>query len=211
MEKIKIMIVEDEGLLALKIKNDILTAGHIVTGVHASGEDAVDAAKNSPPDVALMDIHLRGEMDGITAAGALAAEYDIPSVFLTAHSDDDTVDKAMSATPYGYLLKPVVTAEMLVAVQVAVHKHRLDSEKDRLNRELRQALDEVKTLRGLIPICAACKKTRDDKGYWSQIETYISKHTDAKFSHGVCPDCMKKLYPWYKGDDEGENGEGGKN
>jgi hypothetical protein len=61
--------------------------------------------------------------------------------------------------------------------------------------KLQAAMDEVKTLSGLLPICASCKKIRDDKGYWTQIETYIREHSDAEFSHGICPDCAKKLYP----------------
>jgi K+-sensing histidine kinase KdpD len=60
---------------------------------------------------------------------------------------------------------------------------------------LRDTLDQIKILSGLIPICASCKKIRDDKGYWNQLETYIQEHTEAKFSHGICPECMKKLYP----------------
>jgi hypothetical protein len=63
--------------------------------------------------------------------------------------------------------------------------------------ELQKALDEVKMLTGFIPICASCKNIRDDKGYWQQVEAYISTHTDAQFSHSMCPDCMKKLYPEY--------------
>jgi hypothetical protein len=59
---------------------------------------------------------------------------------------------------------------------------------------LRDALSQVKTLSGLIPICASCKKIRDDKGYWNQLETFIQEHSEAEFSHGICPDCMKKLY-----------------
>ena len=62
-------------------------------------------------------------------------------------------------------------------------------------KELEDALEEIKTLSGFIPICAHCKKIRDDKGYWNQVEQYISKHSEAKFSHSICPDCMKKLYP----------------
>ena len=62
-------------------------------------------------------------------------------------------------------------------------------------RRLQQALDEVRTLRGIVPICANCKKIRDDKGYWNQVEKYVSDHTEAKFSHGICPDCVKVLYP----------------
>ncbi len=68
-------------------------------------------------------------------------------------------------------------------------------EREKLIKELQEALANVKTLRGLLPICASCKKIRDDKGYWNQIESYIGKHTDAQFSHGICPDCAKKLYP----------------
>jgi len=63
------------------------------------------------------------------------------------------------------------------------------------SRRLRKALDEVKTLGSLLPICASCKKIRDDKGYWNQLEGYIQEHTDTAFSHGICPDCAKKLYP----------------
>ncbi len=62
-------------------------------------------------------------------------------------------------------------------------------------RELQKALDKVNALSGLIPICANCKKIRDDKGYWNDVESYISKHSAAEFSHGLCDDCMKKLYP----------------
>ena len=61
-------------------------------------------------------------------------------------------------------------------------------------KALRDALNQIKTLSGLIPICASCKKIRDDKGYWNLLETYIQEHSEAEFSHGICPDCMKKLY-----------------
>jgi DNA repair exonuclease SbcCD ATPase subunit len=63
--------------------------------------------------------------------------------------------------------------------------------------ELQEALDQVKQLKGLLPICASCKKIRDDKGYWQSVEHYISAHTEAQFSHDICPECMKKLYPEY--------------
>jgi hypothetical protein len=65
---------------------------------------------------------------------------------------------------------------------------------------LRKALNEVKTLRGIIPICAGCKKIRDDKGYWNQVESYVRDHSDAEFSHGICPECAKKLYPAFRKD-----------
>ncbi len=74
-------------------------------------------------------------------------------------------------------------------------RKRLEFERERLISELKQSLAEVKTLKGMIPICASCKKIRDDKGFWEQIESYILSHSDARFTHGICPECMKKLYP----------------
>lgn len=79
------------------------------------------------------------------------------------------------------------------ATQRKLAEEELEAERQRLQN----ALDEVKTLRGIIPICANCKQIRDDKGYWNEVERYVSDHTDAKFSHGICPNCMKKLYPSY--------------
>jgi hypothetical protein len=68
-------------------------------------------------------------------------------------------------------------------------------QQERLISDLRTAMANVKTLRGLLPICASCKKIRDDRGYWNQLETYIHKHSEAQFSHGLCPDCIQQLYP----------------
>ncbi|MFC1876846.1 PAS domain S-box protein [Thermodesulfobacteriota bacterium] len=70
-----------------------------------------------------------------------------------------------------------------------------EKERERLINELQNALSEVKKLRGFLPICAACKKIRDDKGYWNQIESYIRDHSEAEFTHSICPECAKKLYP----------------
>jgi len=70
-----------------------------------------------------------------------------------------------------------------------------DEEKSKIIAELQQALDRVKTLSGLLPICASCKKIRDDRGYWNQIEAYIEAYSEAQFSHGICPECAQKLYP----------------
>jgi transcriptional regulator with PAS, ATPase and Fis domain len=72
---------------------------------------------------------------------------------------------------------------------------QMEEEKERLNCELREALNQIKTLSGLIPICAACKKIRDDKGYWNQLEQYLEEHSDAEFSHGLCPECFQEYFP----------------
>ncbi len=89
--------------------------------------------------------------------------------------------------------------------KIAIFSHditerkELESERERLIAELKQALSKVKTLSGFLPICASCKKIRNDEGYWQQIEAYIRENTDADFSHGLCPECAEKLYPdFYK-------------
>ena len=74
-------------------------------------------------------------------------------------------------------------------------RKQLEQEKENLILKLQDALNKIKTLRGLIPICAACKSIRDDKGYWHQVEKYVQAHSEAHFSHGICPECSKKLYP----------------
>lgn len=74
-------------------------------------------------------------------------------------------------------------------------RKRLEEDKEKLVRDLQESLADVKQLSGLLPMCASCKKIRDDEGYWNQVDTFISKHTDASFTHGICPECAKKLYP----------------
>ncbi len=74
-------------------------------------------------------------------------------------------------------------------------RKKIETERERLIKKLQSALAEVKTLKGIVPICSGCKKIRDDEGFWQQVETYVQKHTDAKFSHGFCPDCVEKYYP----------------
>ncbi len=90
----------------------------------------------------------------------------------------------------------------LAGVIMASHVIRNEiDQREGLIEQLQKALREVKTLKGLIPICASCKNIRDDRGYWEQIETYIKDHSEAEFSHGICPECKKKLYPEFYGDD----------
>ena len=84
--------------------------------------------------------------------------------------------------------------------QLKKHHEQLEELVEKRTADLQEALSQVKTLSGFLPICASCKKIRDDKGYWNQIEAYIQDHSEAEFSHGICPECATKLYPeYYKG------------
>ncbi|RJP85758.1 MAG: CBS domain-containing protein [Desulfobacteraceae bacterium] len=94
------------------------------------------------------------------------------------------------------LLGTVSIRRLLIALNDEQRQNTLELEA--ANRQLKEALGQIKTLQGLLPICSVCKKIRDDKGYWNQIEHYISEHSEAQFSHGICPPCAKKLYPELK-------------
>jgi hypothetical protein len=86
-------------------------------------------------------------------------------------------------------------AGAIANAQLFLKQKEMEEAREKLIRKLQKALSEVKKLSGLLPICASCKKIRDDKGYWNQIEVYIRDHSEAEFTHGICPECMKKLYP----------------
>lgn len=197
MENRKILIVEDEGIVALQIKGSLEEMGYAVVDIYSSGEEALENIGALSPDLVLMDIKLRGEMDGIETAARIRKQYNVPVIYLTAHSEPGTFKMAKLTEPYGYVLKPFNVQELKIAVELALHKHRIDMEKEKLTNELKDALEKVKLLSGMLPICSACKKVRDDKGYWNQIEVYIREHSEAEFSHGICPDCAKRLYPGY--------------
>lgn len=102
----------------------------------------------------------------------------------------------LDASLLSIIIFPVLYVLVFRPIRIHIDLRRqAEEEKDSLINELQKALDEVKTLRGIIPICASCKKIRDGKGFWRQVEDYISFHSDVVFSHGICQDCAQKLYP----------------
>jgi len=322
----KILVVEDEVIVAEDLRQGLERLGYAVTGTVGTGSAALESISADQPDLVLMDIQLNGEMDGIRTAGKIRTLMNVPVVYLTAHSDSRTLARAAETEPFGFLLKPFEERELLSTIEIALYKHRAEKriieseeryrrltqaltdymytvrlehgvpvetihspacvavtgysqeeftrdpylwltmvedvdrprvleharqvlnggpagplehriirkdgarrwvrntpvprrdasggvvtydglvqditarkvaeeEREALVRELQEALASVKTLSGMLPICASCKKIRDDAGYWTQVEAYLMKHTDAHFSHGLCPDCAEKLYP----------------
>ncbi len=322
MNRARILIVEDESLVAIDLEEYLTQLGYIVVGVADSTAQAIDLARALNPDLVLMDITLNGPTTGIEAAQAIVSEHGTPVIFLTAHVDDPTIQRATQTGPFGYLNKPFAKPELRAAVEIALHRHRSEQrvkkaerllaatlrsigdaviatdaagkvtfmnpmaealtgfdaadsvgrelasvfltfdpntrrpiespvitaprsgdtvklerdkvligmggvhrsiddgcapirdehgrivgrilvfrdvserkrqaeEREKLISDLQAALANVKTLSGLLPICAWCKKIRDDQGYWEKVESYISRHSDAKFTHGMCPECFE--------------------
>ena len=122
----------------------------------------------------------------------------LPIIILTGLSDEALAVKAISLGAQDYLVKGNFATDALYrSISHSIERQRLETERERLILELQEALSKVKQLSGLLPICASCKQIRDDKGYWTQVEVYMSEHTEIDFTHTVCPECTKKLYPEY--------------
>jgi PAS domain S-box-containing protein len=108
---------------------------------------------------------------------------------LRADGSSDYVDMTLAMIPWGR------SDAIHITLRDIAERMRAEKEREKLIQDLKDANAKIKRLRGLLPICASCKKIRDDKGYWQQLEGYIQNHSEAEFSHGICPDCAKKLYP----------------
>jgi len=197
--KKKLLVVDDtpENLIILY---KILRKEYEVLGAN-SGKEALLALAENRPDLILLDV-MMPEMDGLEVCRILKDDSryrDIPVIFVTALSDEVDESRGFKAGAVDFLSKPV--NPVILSHRVAVHLE-LQSQKEALtrkNQELQEALSRVKELSGLLPICMTCKKIRDDQGYWNQLESYISLHSEALFSHGYCPECaaaaMKKILP----------------
>lgn len=205
-----ILIVDDspdhyallQSILTKAGHNQILGAESAQAAFSILNVDGIQSATDV--DLILMDV-LMPEIDGVQACRRIKQQThlrDIPIIMVTAKNDLENLHEAFSAGAMDYINKPVKSVELLARVASAITlKKEMDcrklreSELRRTNEELQQALREVKVLRGLIPICASCKKIRNDGGFWQQIEEYIGEHSEAEFSHGICQPCLKKLYP----------------
>ena len=192
--KARILVVEDEAIVAADIQDRLQALGYDVIHTADNGPEAIQKATELKPDLVLMDIMLKGEMMGTEAAGYIRTQLQLPVIYLTANSNDTTFTRARATNPFGFIAKPFDEFTLKATIEIALYKHRMEREREDLIRQLRTALAEVKTLSGLLPICAGCKQIRDDKGYWNQIETYIVRRTQAQFTHTMCPKCAIKFY-----------------
>ncbi|MEG3850229.1 response regulator [Microcoleus sp. herbarium19] len=127
MNPIKILVVEDEIIVAQDIAGRLKKLGYAVTATVASGEEALEKVAENRPDLVLMDIVLKGDMDGVTAAEKIRTRVDVPTVFLTAYADDKTLERAKLTNPFGYIIKPFQQNDLRVAIEIALHRHEIET------------------------------------------------------------------------------------
>ncbi|RJP47095.1 MAG: DNA-binding response regulator [Desulfobacteraceae bacterium] len=192
-----ILIAEDDftsrTLLARVLKN----VGHEVVET-VSGADALKKMlEPDAPRLAIFD-WMMPEMDGLEVICRVRQrQTDRPPylIMLTARGEKADIIAGLEAGANDYLAKPFNAGELRARVEVGRRMIEMqDALADKVE-ELRDAIEQIKTLRGIVPICGHCKQIRDDEGYWHQLEVYVRDHTEAEFSHGICPKCMEKLYP----------------
>ena len=177
-----VLIVDDNPANVQVLGSILKEAGYLISVVR-SGAQALSWVEQGVPDLVLLDI-MMPDMDGYETCRRLKAMdkmKPIPIIFLTARAQTEDIVLGFEVGGVDYVTKPFQTAELLARI--------------RTHLELKRARDEIATLRGFIPICASCKSIRDDAGLWEQVENYIARHSEAVFSHSICPDCMEKLYP----------------
>jgi DNA-binding response OmpR family regulator len=202
MSEIAKVLVTDDDPQILDLTATILRRAGYDTLEASTGKKCLEAVKAHHPDIVLLDVMLP-DTTGTELCRQIKADESLRDIFVILMSgvqvSSDYQADALNVGADGYIIKPISNKELLARVQAMIRIKRAENalrEKEREQQELilklQEALAEIKTLKGFIPICASCKKVRDDEGYWNQLEAYISKRTDAVFSHGLCPECADK-------------------
>jgi signal transduction histidine kinase len=131
----KVLIVEDERIIAMELENHVRRMGYDVIGPVATGDAAIEQVGNFHPDIVLMDIRIQGDKDGIETAEAIRSRFNMPVIYLTAHADERTIQRAKVTEPLGYLVKPLREHELRAAITVALHKHKMDEALEQQRRD----------------------------------------------------------------------------
>jgi len=197
-ESIKALLLEDnpDDLLILEKLIRSIPRLDIRFTTSKNLSEAVACLKNEQYDLIVSDLTLPDSSGLETFRGLRAQALKTPVILLTGVDDEDMAIQAVREGAQDYLVKGEINANLLLrAIVYAIERNRLKEERENLIKELTDALSKVKILSGLLPICAGCKKIRNDKGYWEQVELYLKEHADIEFTHGFCPDCIQKLYP----------------
>lgn len=195
-DRAQILAVDDTPA-NLQVLSQVLSAEGFHVRVAPHGEAALASVAAAAPDLILLDVRMPG-LTGLEVCRRLKDQESsrpIPVIFLSAAGEAEDIVAGFEAGGADYVAKPFRAPELLARVQAHLEIKRGREAQARLIGELQEALDNVKVLSGLVPICGNCHKIRNDGGFWQQMEVYIESKSQAKFSHGVCPDCIEVLYP----------------
>ena len=200
MESIKVLVTDDDSSMLLLETMLLEEEGYEVFQA-GSGKECLCAALKHRPDIVLLDVMLP-DTTGLEVCRKIKENEALRDTFVILVSgilvSSEFQADGLETGADGYIIKPIDNAEFLARVRSVVRIKRTEDALRQKEREqaaliskLHNALAEIKTLKGFLPICVSCKKIRDDQGYWNQLEAYISAHSDAILTHGVCPQCAE--------------------
>lgn len=196
-DKQQLILLVDDTPQNLSVLANVLKNENCRIAAATSGAQALESALKYQPDLILLDV-MMPEMDGYEVCTKLKANPQtmaIPVIFLTARIETDDIVRGFETGAMDYISKPFNSAELLARVRTHLRLKKAQDNEKKLIAELTASLEEIQTLSGMLPICANCKKIRDDQGYWQQLDEYMSEHSNVRFSHGICPECTRLLYP----------------
>lgn len=191
----RILIAEDEPTSRLVLETTLKRWGYEVIST-VDGAQAWEVLQDTgPPQLAVLD-WMMPHMDGVEVCRQVRATQRLEQLYLiilTARNSPEDIAEALSAGANDYVAKPFNRKELQARIQVGERVVELQSALSQRVSDLEAALAREKRLQGLLPICSYCKKIRDDQNYWQRVESYIEEHTEAAFSHSICPDCYQDI------------------
>lgn len=191
------LLLVDDAPANIQVLASILSKEGYRLSAATGGLQALTRMEQSLPCLVLLDVSMP-EMDGYEVCRRMKANLrtaEVPVIFLTGKTSQEDIMAGFEAGAVDYVSKPFNAPELLARVRTHVALRRMIQLEREARTRLEDALVQVKTLSGLLPMCAQCKKIRDDKGYWNQLEGYLTEHANVMVSHGICPDCAHELYP----------------
>ena len=195
----RILVVDDDRDVRSGTAHLLKQAGYACVAA-SNGVEALQLLPDFRPHLVLSDRDMP-EMAGVELCRRIKSDPGSAGVFVVLvsgiYTESEEQSAGLDAGADGYIARPIANRELVARLAAFARILQLNQALREKNAQLEAALAEVKTLTGLLPICCSCKKIRDDQGYWSQVEVYVMKHTDAKFSHGYCPTCLGKCFPGF--------------
>jgi DNA-binding LytR/AlgR family response regulator len=198
MSKINVLIVEDEAIVSKDIQQSLKKLGYNVVGSSATGESALQLVQTEHPDIVLMDIMLKGEMNGIQTADKIKEEYATPIIFLTAYADEATLLKAKITEPYGYILKPFKEIDLHTNIEMAIYKHAKEQEVVQERNLFFSVIERNESNKKSIYVKSnskLIKLNKDDIFYIEALKDYVIIHTpDLRYTiHSTMKDIESKI------------------
>jgi phosphoserine phosphatase RsbU/P len=192
---VRILIAEDDAVSRRLLEATLTKWGYEVIST-SDGLQALEVlCQPDAPSLAILDWMMPG-MDGAEVclkAREMAADRSLYIILLTAKGRKEDIVEGLTAGADDYIVKPFDRSELKARMNAGERILRLQAELSSRVKELELALTNVKLLQGLLPICCYCKKIRNDQNYWEQVDSYIADHSEAQFTHGICPDCRDKI------------------